>query len=403
MRLLMLSWEYPPHSVGGLGSHVAELVPALIEAGVEVHLITPAWLGGAPEAALGRAGDGSRVYRVETPSETHDAADYFSSALLTNVLLEQRAREVLEQRGPFDLLHAHDWLVGFAACALKHAHKMALVATIHATEWGRSRGHLASDAQRAIHNVEWRLTYEAWRVICCSQYMADEVQRIFQTPADKLDVVPNGVDTGRLDRWNGTDLRAFRSTYAAPDQEVVLYVGRVVHEKGAHVLVEAMPAIRARRPQAKFVFVGAGDSRDALRARAESLVGSNVYFTGFVADDVRDRLLKVANVAVFPSLYEPFGIVALEAIAAQTPVVAAATGGLREVVRNHETGILVTPGDPGALAWGILHTLEHPEWAAARAANAYRAVRDEFAWSRVAARTLTIYEQVARERRQVVW
>lgn len=403
MRVLMLSWEYPPHNVGGLSKHVTELAPALIDAGVEVHLLTPAWLGGPPEEPLATPRNSSRVYRVAPPPEAHDLADFFSSVIHTNGLLERRANELIRETGPFDLIHAHDWLVGPAAWALKHSYKTPLVATIHATEWGRSRGNLASDMQRAINSVEWWLTYEAWRVICCSRYMANEVHTIFQTPWDKIDVVPNGVDTARFDRWDGVDLAPFRAAYALPEEELLVYVGRIVAEKGADVLVEALPRIRARRPLVKAVFVGAGVHLAALRARAEHLVGPHVLFAGFVPDDDRDRLLKVANVAVFPSLYEPFGIVALEAMAARAPVVAAATGGLLEVVRPHETGILVTPGDPDALTWGVLHTLEHPDWTAARVANAYRAVREEFAWSRIAASTRGVYERVVHERKQVVW
>ncbi|MBI4506795.1 MAG: glycosyltransferase family 4 protein [Chloroflexi bacterium] len=403
MRVLMLSWEYPPHNIGGLSKHVTELAPALIAAGIEVHLLTPAWLGGAPIEPLAEKPNNSRVYRVTPPPEAHDLADFFSSVVHTNGLLERQANELIRETGPFDLIHAHDWLVGPAAWALKHMHRTPLVATIHATEWGRSRGHLGSDMQRAINSVEWWLTYEAWRVICCSAYMAEEVRTIFETPPDKIDVVPNGVDTARFDRWDGIDLAAFRVAYARPDEEMLLYVGRIVAEKGADVLVEALPRVRARRPSAKAVFVGAGVHLSALRARAELLVGPHVLFTGFVSDDVRDRLLKVADVAVFPSLYEPFGIVALEAMAARAPVVAAAAGGLREVVRPHETGILVAPGDPDSLAWGILHTLEHADWTAARVASAYRSAREEFAWSRIAAGTCAVYERVVRARQRVVW
>jgi glycosyltransferase involved in cell wall biosynthesis len=402
MRVLMLSWEYPPHCVGGLGKHVAELVPALIAADVEVHLLTPALMGGPPQEPLVGLQRGSRVYRIAPPEE-RDGADFFASVMHTNTLIEQHADALVCQAGPFDLIHAHDWLVAPAAWALKHRHKLPLVATIHATEWGRSRGHLVTEMQRSINSVEWWLTYEAWRVICCSRFMANEVQYVFQTPADKLDVVPNGVDTARFDRWNGADLRAFRAAYARPDEELLVYVGRIVAEKGADVLIEALPRILARRPNVKAVFVGTGVHLPTLRARAERIAEHHVLFTGFVSDDDRDRLLKLADVAVFPSLYEPFGIVALEAMAARAPVVAAASGGLREVVRDHETGILVRPGDADALTWGILHTLEHPQWTAARVENAYRTVRQEFDWSRIARQTRAVYEQVVRERQQVFW
>lgn len=395
----MLSWEYPPHNIGGLGKHVTELVPALAGEGVEVHLLTPRWMGGMAEEILLNA---STVHRVEPP-QAGDLADFFARAWHANLRLEEKAKELIEAAGPFDLLHAHDWLVGFAACALKHSYKMPLLATIHATEYGRSRGHLTGDMPRAIHNVEWWLTYEAWRVICCSHFMADEVGRIFQTPRDKIDVIPNGVDPGRFRRWEREDLRGFRARYAAPGERIVLFVGRIVAEKGMGVLVEAMPRVLARVPEAKFVVAGAGGEFEAARARAEALVGPKAYFAGFLADDDRDRLLQVADVAVLPSLYEPFGIVALEAMAARAPVVAAGVGGLAEVVQHNETGLLVYPGDPDSLAWGILHTLEHPHWAQARAENAYRMVTGEYSWGQIARRTIAVYRRVVEERRRTEW
>jgi glycogen(starch) synthase len=409
VKVLMLSWEYPPHSVGGLGKHVAELIPALAAAGVEVHLVTPRRAGGAPEEPIAdvagpAAGPNrqSRVYRVEPPSG--DAPSFVVGAERTNATLEQRARQLWDSEGPFDVVHAHDWLVAYAGVALKHAFKVPLLATIHATEYGRCRGVIQSEMSRAINHVEWWLTYEAWRVITCSHYMAREVQTALGVPPDKVDVVPNGVDPRRFDQLDGEDLTAFRQRFAALDERIVFYVGRVVYEKGVHLLVEAMPRILAHNPQVKLVVAGTGDSLNSVRRRALELgIGSRCYFAGFIPDEVRDRLFRVADVAAFPSLYEPFGIVALEAMAARTPVVAADVGGMSEVVRHAETAVTVYPNDVDSLAWGILHTLDRPDWARARAANAYQTVRDEYNWGIVARQTNAVYTQIVTERRQVIW
>jgi len=143
---------------------------------------------------------------------------------------------------------------------------------------------------------------------------------------------------------------------------------------------------------------------DGLRHRAWELgVAQKFYFTGFIPDDDRDRLYKVADLAVFPSLYEPFGIVALEAMAARCPVVVADVGGFSEVVDNHETGMTVYPDSVDSLIWGILHTLQHPEWAEARARNAYRKVVEEYNWDRIAERTTGVYRWIVRERRESEW
>jgi len=398
MRVLMFSWEYPPHVIGGLGKHVMELTPALARQGVEVHLVTPAWAGGEPRETLG----GMTVHRVPPPSQPND--NVHTTAWQTNVKLERYAEELWAEVGGFDLIHAHDWLVAFAGCALKHNFKIPLIATIHATERGRGGGYLTGEVSQAIHSTEWWLTFEAWRIITCSQYMAQQVQEYFDVPGDKVDVVPNGIDTARFDRYEGVDLSHFRNLYALPEEKIVFYVGRVQREKGVHTLVNAMPRVLAQFPQAKFVIAGRGSELDSLRRRAWELgVGPKVLFTGFISDDDRDRLFRVASVAVFPSLYEPFGIVALEAMAAKCPVVVSEVGGLKEVVCHGETGVTVHPDDPESLAWGILHTLTRPDWAQARAAAAYRMVREEYNWDRIAARTLAVYERVVRERAETEW
>jgi glycogen(starch) synthase len=399
MRVLMLSWEYPPHVVGGLGKHVAELTPALDAAGVEIHLVTPRWAGGPAQERVGRC---MTVYRVDPPDVR--SGDFFHDARQTNFVLAAAARAVVGALGGVDLIHAHDWLVSFAAIDLKHAGKWPLVATIHATEWGRHHGSLSSDLQRAIHNAEWWLVFEAWRIITCTEFMCHEVETAFGAPADKIDVISNGIDPTPFDRLRALDLSDFRAQWALPEEPIVFTVGRVVWEKGVQVLVEAAPRVLTSRPDVKFVVAGAGGMLDSVRWRAGELgIDSRMTFTGFIADEDRDKLFVVADCAVFPSLYEPFGIVALEAFAAQTPVVVSDVGGFSEIVRNHETGIHVSPNNPDSLAWGILHTLNHPDWSRARAANAYRAATTQFSWTTIAQQTLRTYEQVVAERAATVW
>lgn len=399
MKALMLSWEYPPHVVGGLGKHVAELAPALSTEGVDVHVVTPRWAGGAEEEQV----EGVHVYRVEPPPHS-ELTDFVTDAQRTNWRLQDKVREIAQATGGFDVIHAHDWLVAFAASSLKHELRTPLLSTIHATEWGRNHGYIGSETSRAIHSTEWWLVYESWRVIACSQYMADEIGRIFRAPTDKIDVIPNGIDTRRFDALEGTDFADFRQHYAAPDERIVFHVGRIVHEKGMGVLVEAAPRVLAGFPQAKFVIAGTGGYLEHARRRAAELgVGDKMYFTGFVPDADRDRLFKVADVAVFPSLYEPFGIVALEAMAAGAPVVVSDVGGLGEVVEHNETGLKVYPNNPDSLAWGILETLKHPDWAAARAANAYQRVRSDYNWRNIADRTAAVYERIAAERKETNW
>jgi glycogen synthase len=417
MRVLMLSWEYPPHVVGGLGKHVAELSPPLADL-VELHLVTPLRRGGkereriAPSQRssatssggdpVGPLGGGGIVYRIPSPARTYP--DFYSEALHTNEMLERACEVILAEHGPFDLIHNHDWLTSFAARRLKHAHKLPLVATIHATERGRGQGTLLGEQAQRVHVAEWQLTYEAWRVICCTRYMASEVDRYFQTPLDKVDIIPNGVDPAPFQALEGKDLSAFRAQWAWPEDKIVLHVGRIVQEKGVEVLVRSVPLVLEEMPEARFIIAGTGPELERLRALVEELgISKRVSFPGFISDEDRDRLYKVADCAVFPSLYEPFGIVALEAMAAKTPVVVSEVGGLPEVVRHAETGITVYPGDPQSCAWGIVHTLRYPEWTRQRVTNAYDEVLHVFDWETIAHKTAKVYEQVLHESARVEW
>ena len=398
MRVLMLSWEYPPHVVGGLGKHVAEIVPTLARQGVEIDLVTPWRAGGEMIESF----PGVTVHRVPAPQV--DNQDFEAEVRAANEALEAACDEIIAERGSFDVLHNHDWLTSFAAQAVKHRYKLPLIATIHATERGRGRGELVGEIAQRIDGAEWRLTYEAWRVICCTRYMAREIMHYFSTPPDKIDVIPNGVDPSPYQALEDIDLSTFRVRFALPGEKLVLYVGRVVSEKGVEVLLRSVPLGLAEMPEAKFVIAGKGPELERMRRLAHELyVSDKVLMPGFISDGDRDRLYMVADCAVFPSLYEPFGIVALEAMAAKTPVVVSAVGGLPEVVRHAETGITIYPGDVASCAWGIVHTLRHPEWAKQRVENAYREVLTVFNWDTIAQQTAAVYARVVEERRRTFW
>jgi glycosyltransferase involved in cell wall biosynthesis len=377
---------------------VAELIPSLAKLpDLQVHLITPRLRGGELVEQVGPV----TIHRVEPPPVE---GDFYTSAWQTNLRLEEYAHQLCSETGAFDLVHVHDWLVAFVGAAFKRSYRIPLLSTIHATERGRGRGTLGSEQARAINHVEWWLAYESWRVIACSEYMRNEIADYFQCPRDKIDVVPNGVDTARFDKLEGRDFSPFRNMYALPAEQIVFSVGRVVFEKGLHILVRAMPIVLAQDPSAKVVIAGKGPELESLRSLAWSLgIGEKVLLTGFITDEDRDKLFKIASCAVFPSIYEPFGIVALEAMAAKCPVVVSKVGGLQDVVQHAETGITVYSDDPDSLAWGILHTLQHPEWAARRVENAYKVVRGEYNWERIAQRTAEIYGQIVAEAALADW
>jgi glycosyltransferase involved in cell wall biosynthesis len=390
MRVLMLSWEFPPHVVGGMGKHVMELAPALAADGVDVHIVTPLLRNGSRRE---QTPEGVHVHRIPAPAM--EESSYQAFVRQTNLVLEEAAGLLRQEFGEFSLIHAHDWLVAEAAIAIKHAWRRPLIATFHATERGRQQGHLPGAASEQINALEWRLSYESWRLIACSRFMATQVADYFTTPLDKIDVVPNAVHIHPDPFETEAERRAFRGRYAADDELLVFNVGRVVFEKGVHILLEAWPIVLQSLPNARLLIAGIGAYLDDVRYRAATLgITDSVTFAGFLRDDERDRLYHTADAAVFPSLYEPFGIVALEAMAAGCPVVVSATGGLGEVIDLHETGITVFPNSAESLAWGITHTLRHPEWAAARAANALDITRVRYNWARVAIETRRVYQRV---------
>ncbi len=395
MRILMLSWEYPPKSVGGLAQHVYDLTTALAKAGDEVHLVT---VGDANSKECEEV-DGVFVYRLQPYNLS--APDFLTWILQLNLRMVEYAIPLVDTMEEIDLIHAHDWLVAYAGRALKQAYKKPLIATIHATEYGRNQG-LHNDLQRYISDVEWWLTYESWRVIVCSHYMEQEMKRVFQLPGDKMRIVPNGVDLTRYQRSDVGHL--LREHYAKPEEKLVFFVGRLVQEKGAQVLLDAVPKVLQYYSDAKFVIAGKGPALEYLKNKAQDMgVYERVYFTGYIDDDTRDFLYRIADVAVFPSLYEPFGMVALEAMAAHTPVVVSDVGGLGEIVQHEENGLKCYVGNPNSLADNILRLLHEPDFAAGLAKKAYADLRKLYTWEEIAHRTKDVYAEVQDDYETSAW
>jgi len=395
MKVLMLSPEYPPHVVGGLGKHVYELAENLTQQGVEVYVVTPSYPGSPLQEEI----KGVKIFR--SPLCQVNPLGFLDNILQSNLNLAETAISLIHEVGGFSIIHAHDWLVGFSAKLLKHAFRLPLVCTIHATEYGRNRG-IHNDLQNYIHNVEWLLTYEGWRVICCSEYMTKEVSRVFELPTDKIKVIPNGINPQKFAiRENVTN---FRHNYAAPEEKIILSVGRLVHEKGLHTLIEALPKILSAVPEAKLVVVGKGGERESLEKRARDLgISHKVFFTGFLSDENLVRLYKCADVAVFPSLYEPFGIVALEGMAAQVPVVLSDTGGLSEIIVDEKEGLKAYPGDSWMLGEKIIAILKDKQFAANLVREAYTKVKKIYSWEQIARDTRNVYSEVEGEWKASSW
>ena len=387
MQILMLSWEFPPRSIGGLSRHVFELSRALVAAGYRVDVLT---CGGdkLPEREIM---EGIGVWRV-IPYPGAEERDFIDWVQRLNFALLERGVVLVNRRGGFDLIHAHDWLVAFAARALKHIYTIPLLATIHATEYGRNNG-LHTQEQRQISNIEWWLTYEAWKVICCSRYMQEELQHLFRLPPDKLTVIPNGIRPAIA--MEAPENIPLPGSFYDPLARMIFYVGRLVPEKGVQVLLEAAPAILKRFPHACFVIAGTGPFADYLKKQAAELgLADKVYFTGYIDEQTKNFLYRSASVSVFPSLYEPFGIVALEAMVMGIPLVVSSCGGLDEIVEHGVDGLKAYPGDAGSLAGQVCRLLEHEELAAVMAEQAYQKVMQKYSWEKIAEKTGEVCREI---------
>ena len=385
MKILMLTWEYPPRVVGGISRVVYDLSHRLIKDGHEVTVVT--YRDG--EVPYYEDDKGVKVYRVD--NYMIQPNNFIDWILQLNFNMVERASQIIAEQGKFDVIHAHDWLVANAAKTLKHSFDIPIVATIHATEAGRNSG-IREPNQKYINDTEWMLTYEANEVIVNSNYMKSEVQRLFGLPFEKINVVPNGVN---LNKFTGMDRDySFRRKYAMDNEKIILFMGRLVYEKGVQNLIAAMPKVLASYHDAKLVIAGKGGMLDELKAQADYLgISNKVYFAGYMNGKDVERMDKAADISVFPSTYEPFGIVALEGMLAERPIVVSDAGGLGEIVEHRVTGMKSYCGNPNSIADSILELLFNPELCDNIVKNAKIKVKENYNWQKIAQDTHFTYQK----------
>jgi glycogen synthase len=386
-RLLILSWEYPPLIEGGLARHVRKLSEALAQAGAEVHVLTR----GGEESPGEELVAGVEIHRVLEPTRPRDLGEFV--AWVERMNLDMLAAGVeLGDRFDCEVVHGHDWLVANACDHLARRFRAPLVTTIHATEHGRHQGWVEEHPQSYIHGVERWIANRSDRVIACSYYMREQIADIFGVPDERVAVIPNGIDPEDLQPHDEPELRRLRSEFAAPEEKLVLLIGRLVYEKGFQLALEAMPALIEAVPNTRFLVAGSGTHEQELRRQAAELgLLEHGSFLGWIGDDVLHSLYPIADVCVVPSIYEPFGLVALEAMASGCPCIVADTGGLREVVPHEEVGLRFRARDPESLAEVAIRVLSDDELGHRLVADAYDHVR-RFDWNDVAEQTAGVYE-----------
>jgi glycogen synthase len=407
-RVLLLSWEYPPVIEGGLARHVCKLAEALVRQGVAVDVLTrgagdagvlagadsgerTAEARGGVTQAVERRG-GVNVYRVREPSWPRDLDRFV--AWVEHMNEDMLAAGVaLAEEHDYDLVHGHDWLVANASAALAERLGVGYATTIHATEHGRHQGWVQDEPQAHIHAVERWMAQRADAVIVCSYYMRGHVADIFDIDERRIAVIPNGIDPDEL-RPVG-DLKALRAEFAKPEEKLVLLVGRLVYEKGFQLALDALPGVIERVGNVRFLVAGSGTHEAELKAQAERLgLGAHGTFLGWIGDDALHSLYRIADLCVVPSIYEPFGLVALEAMASGCPCIVADTGGLREVVPEGErVGLRFNGGDAEHLGTMIERLLVDGELRDRLVAEASEHVLS-FDWDDIARRTRGIYGEL---------
>lgn len=385
MKILMLTWEYPPRVVGGISKVVYDLSHKMVKEGNEVTVVTY------------KDGDNVKYYENDKGVEVYRVDNYMIRPnnfidwiMQLNFNMITKANEIINKNGKFDVIHAHDWLVAYSAKSIKESYNIPLISTIHATESGRNSG-IHDETQRYINDSEWMLTYESSEVIVNSNYMKNEVQRLFGLPYDKINVIPNGVNLQLFSNVN-VDYD-FRRQYAMDNEKIILYVGRLVYEKGIQNLIAAMPKILDRYHDSKLIICGRGGMIDELREQVKYLgIDNKVYFAGYCDSKKMQKMYKCADVAVFPSTYEPFGIVAIESMLSGTPTIVSDVGGLNEIIEHGVTGMKSYAGNANSIADSVLALLFDPKLCANISQNAIKKVKENYNWSKITDSTYYVYQ-----------
>jgi len=413
MKMAVLVYEYPPKIVGGLGTYTAEITRkfVLLEHDVSVFTMNDD-VGNLPTRELWRGIEIHRPIHIDVSDSLPDVVaedvrkwgrgiQLFSKILVYNYLSASKLVNELVRREEFkyDMVIAHDWLSVIAGIAIKKELDLPLVFHVHSTEKGRTLGN----GSEVISNIEYRGGQMADMVITVSHAMKDELISL-GFPEQKVQVCHNGVDPQKYCREEVGEekVREVRQTYGLKDDDLMaLYIGRLVWVKGVDKLIMAMPQVLKKVPNIKLVVVGLGEMQDYLEKLVDNLTLQNTveFRFEFIPEEERITHYAACDVAVFPSLYEPFGIVALEAMSMEKPVVVGASGvsGMREAVvpsGPDQCGFHVNPSDPADIAWGIINAVQDPQRKEQLGQNGRRRVLQEFSWDVVAKKTAQLYAEL---------
>ena len=415
MKLAVFVYEYPPKIVGGLGTYAAEITRKFV---LDDHDVTVFTMnddqGSLPTREIWRGIEIHRPLHIDISDSLPDviAEDikkwgrglhFFGKLMVYNYLSAAKLiNELIKKEGmKYDIVVAHDWLSAMGGITVKREIGLPFAFHVHSTEKGRTLGN----GSGVVSNIELRAGKMADMVVTVSYAMKDELIQL-GFPKEKIQVSYNGVDPQKYNPANvsSEDIKRIRSKYGINDNEfMILFLGRLVGVKGVDKLIMAMPHILMKMPNAKLVIVGVGDLQEYLSNLTRTIrLEEHVKFCfDFIPEEERILHYAACDIAVFPSHYEPFGIVALEAMAMEKPVVVGASGvsGMREIViccGEEQCGYHIDPNNPSDIAWGVISALENPERRKLLGKNGRKRVIAEFTWSKIAKKTIALYETIAK-------
>jgi glycosyltransferase involved in cell wall biosynthesis len=381
-KVLMLAWEFPPNIVGGLSNHVFGLSRHLAQLEVEVHVITAGSFGLPEYEQMNEV----HIHRVKPLNEQDDHFLSWIGGL--NLAMAYKAIELGKQTH-FSIIHAHDWLVGVAAAILKGSLKIPLLTTIHATETGRNNG-IHNEMQQFIHDKESQLIEASDQLIVCSDYMQQELVSTFDIPPNKMVIIPNGIEQSKMNLDKYPDQFSGQT-----NKKLIFSIGRIVKEKGFETIIEAASIAKATGLNVFFVVAGKGPLLINYRKQIqERNLDDHISFIGYITDAEKNALMYWSDMNVFPSLYEPFGIVALESMIQGKPTIVSNSGGLRGIVKHMVYGLLMEPGNADSLLEQICFLLNNPMMAQKIGEKGQQLVKNLYGWNRVAYETKRIMEDL---------
>lgn len=400
----MFGWEFPPHNSGGLGVACYGLSRALAESGVEVTFVLPKRMEtNAPWCKMVFADNRPQmdipndVYRSLYSGYISDAeyqrllTTYPALASVRGSLLEEVARYgVLARRialeEPHDVIHAHDWLSFVAGMEAKAVSGKPLITHMHATEFDRTGG---TGVNQSVYDIERAGMHAADGVIAVSQYTKDMLVRHYGIAPEKIEVVHNGIDHD--DATISQSVKNLVHALQERGNDIVLFVGRLTLQKGPDYFLRAAKKVIHARPNTVFIFAGSGDMEQRLiQEAAYECIGDKVLFVGFLRGNALAQMYALADVAVMPSVSEPFGIVPLEAMHNGTPVIISKQSGVSEVVKN---ALKVDFWDTDEMANQLIAVLNHDSLKETLREQGAREVLG-VVWKRAAEKCALVYHRV---------